>query len=659
MRFSIALPFLASVFVAPSTHAAKSLSRDELNEIIGSAATSDSSSIFKRFAVGPATTTASFAAEMEAQWETSQQQPSVSAPYMLCDSSPDVSGYARSLNIASACGLPNIGGRVIHNVPDRTCFDAQLLSAVALTCAGTDDHISVVPYTPWLKMSFESLYSSLRNSFDEATLPDKSTINTARYSASFAENLSKRERNKNRAMAEEKLLKVWEDTPECVRDAPRVTFGSTFSFQVSKSALKLYQSDSAAFVHPRCALHLVQSLLTNPFVSAVEFDPAVTTSNHEGRWIIQGSVMDGDTMVLPLHDAGIKGLGQVAQMSDTGLSVNSCYFYDITGEVIRDKSKTVDIERRKVIQYYAGASSEDEDGHGTHCAGTILGKRCTGSGCDTNSETPRDGTAPEAKIAVYDIGDSGDYLYPDSADPMCVTGKLAGATVHSASWGNAINTYQTKDKDFDKFQYENPDFLVVFAAGNRGKDYLGNRNKKNTASSVAKNNLNVCASKNRGQGQGELYAADFSSMGPSGDGRIKPDICAPGDIISSARNGMTRQCSSSSKSGTSMACPGVAGAALLLRQYFMEGYYPSGTKTPRDTLTPSGALIKAAILNSGKLMIGRDNSNFPSEFYDESQGFGLISLVDAVYIKDKSKGKVLVWDNVELTNGQEWEEILC
>jgi len=106
-----------------------------------------------------------------------------------------------------------------------------------------------------------------------------------------------------------------------------------------------------------------------------------------------------------------------------------------------------------------------------------------------------------------------------------------------------------------------------------------------------------------------------------------------------------------------MSCPGVAGAVLLIRQYFMEGFYPSGTKVPSDGFTPSGALIKGVILNSGRAMLGRDGSpNFPSEPYDESQGFGLISLVDGLYLEGKSKGKVLVYDKVEISNGQEWEE---
>ena len=199
-----------------------------------------------------------------------------------------------------------------------------------------------------------------------------------------------------------------------------------------------------------------------------------------------------------------------------------------------------------MVQYYAKVSSEDENGHGTHCAGTILGKVCPYGdvGCSTSSN--RDGTAPKAKIAVYGIGNDGPYLYPDNSNPMFLCGMAAGAMVHSASWGNGVNSYQSRDLDYDRFQHQNDGFLVIFAAGNSGSN-----NKGNTSSSVAKNNLNVCASRNKGQGLGELYTAYFSSMGPSADGRIKPDICAPGHSISSANKGLTRQCNSVFKSGTS------------------------------------------------------------------------------------------------------------
>jgi len=649
MRLSAALPLLAAVmYGTPCSHASSSLSLEELNSIIRSAATAPESIEYASVPDGPATTTDSFEAEIQQQWDTNYQHGNdVSAPYLVCDYTTPGNGYSRAQNINSSCGL-SVGDNVVQNLDDRTCFDAQLLPGDALSCAAVSDDILVLPRTPWSKMNYEVLTGSINYGENfNSTISGKTSVGKARYSADLC---GSGQENENLITAKNRLTKVYTDTPKC----EGVQLRGDFTFSLIGSKLKLYQKADASIEY-ECVIALVNSLAGNPFVCDVEFDPEVTTSNQDGRWIIQGSMFDDNNqMVLPLHDAGIRGEGMVAQMSDTGLSVNSCYFYDSSGEVPRDKSKTVDTSLRKVIQYYAGQDDRDDDGHGTHCAGTILGKLCIGSGCSPDNDNDRQGTAPEAKIAVYDIGEAkdGGGLYPDDADPMFTTGVLAGAYAHSASWGNGVNSYQSRDRDFDSFQYENPEFLVVFAAGNSG----GNLNTY-SSSAVAKNNLNVCAARNKGQGLGELYMASFSSMGPSQDGRIKPDICAPGQVIDSADNGGSRQCGSVGLSGTSMACPGVAGAALLIRQYFMDGFYPSGTKVPSDGFTPSGALVKAVILNSGRTMLGREgSSSFQSEPYDNSQGFGLISLVDGVYIEGKSKGKVLVYDEVELTNGQEWEE---
>ena len=56
--------------------------------------------------------------------------------------------------------------------------------------------------------------------------------------------------------------------------------------------------------------------------------------------------------------------------------------------------------------------------------------------------------------------------------------------------------------------------------------------------------------------------------------------------------------------GTSMATPLTAGHASLIRQYFEEGYYPTGVKGQGGELTsPSAALIKAILMNGAQVSV--------------------------------------------------------
>ena len=101
----------------------------------------------------------------------------------------------------------------------------------------------------------------------------------------------------------------------------------------------------------------------------------------------------------------------------------------------------------------------------------------------------------------------------------------------------------------------------------------------------------------------EPVLSSFSSFGPANNGIIKPDVYAPGSTIISAGasksetpfTGSTSGETLTLMSGTSMATPALAGEAILLRQYFMECYYPSGKKNESDSFTPSASLMKAAI----------------------------------------------------------------
>ena len=88
--------------------------------------------------------------------------------------------------------------------------------------------------------------------------------------------------------------------------------------------------------------------------------------------------------------------------------------------------------------------------------------------------------------------------------------------------------------------------------------------------------------------------AAFSSRGPALDGRIKPDIVAPGTWIASTKSSVASgggwgaiDSNYMYMGGTSMATPLTAGAAALIRQYY----------TDRESITPSAALIKATMVN--------------------------------------------------------------
>jgi subtilisin family serine protease len=67
--------------------------------------------------------------------------------------------------------------------------------------------------------------------------------------------------------------------------------------------------------------------------------------------------------------------------------------------------------------------------------------------------------------------------------------------------------------------------------------------------------------------------ATFSSLGPTRDGRVKPDVVAPGEFVISARSSAVPKDSSDPDAyhrvlaGTSMATPNVAGTIALILQY--------------------------------------------------------------------------------------------
>ncbi|MFI7154748.1 S8 family serine peptidase [Nonomuraea sp. NPDC050022] len=354
----------------------------------------------------------------------------------------------------------------------------------------------------------------------------------------------------------------------------------------------------------------------------IEPEPEFTLMDAGSARVLQS----GDPSSGPVWIHNLHGEEQVIGMIDQGgVDLDHCFFAD-------NPPNKPGPDHRKVVR----AFNEGVVGrHFMQMAGIIAGDQLGFSG-----NHPNRGGAWAAKLVTRSLGDlkrekinTGFAVF--SLETLLNASRKEGASIHNLSWGiGKVAAYDVLAQDADKFSFEHEDQLLVAAGQNR------EQGTENLPPGIAFNTLCVAATKAFPDHMSRGNGVD----GPTPDGRRKPDLMAVGCGITTAAiptpspkgpfcDVEVIAC------GCSAATANTSAAAALVRQYFQRGFYPAGEPRKDKVIKqPSGALIKAVLLNSTVRMT--DHPGYPNDI----TGWGIIQLDRTLFFKDTSRRGLIVKD---------------
>ncbi|RLD50206.1 MAG: peptidase S8, partial [Bacteroidetes bacterium] len=298
----------------------------------------------------------------------------------------------------------------------------------------------------------------------------------------------------------------------------------------------------------RVSIDYLREIAALPYVSYVEaVYPVPQPENYTGKTLHRSNVLNSDYSNGRHYD----GIGVNVMLQDDGII-----------------GPHIDYEGRIGEQYLTYNIGD----HGDHVAGTICGAG--------NRDPKTKGMAPGAELYVY--GAAPDY--PGFAlIPTHYTSP--GIRISSTSYSNGCNAgYTSLARTMDLQVRNYPSLMHVFSAGNSGTSNCGYGAGAGWGNVTGGHKIgkNVIAVANLNY---QDILSGSSSRGPAHDGRIKPDISGKGSSVYSTTNPNTY----TTKSGTSMSCPGVSGSLAQLYHAYKE---------LNNGDDPKGGLIKAVVLNT-------------------------------------------------------------
>lgn len=344
-----------------------------------------------------------------------------------------------------------------------------------------------------------------------------------------------------------------------------------------------------------------RTIADNAAVAFIQPRSPVVPFNDDAQWVIQSGWQPEPPLPAagrPVWERGLRGQGMIVGLFDSGINTDHDMFADplepLTGPGVFP-------HHRKIAAYklYPGAWFGDHSAlsyHGSSVAGTLAGDDSV-----MGDSVKLEGMAPDARIYFLDVASNGYQLddnYTEMLDSVRLGRGMDGPVRQvSGSFGSTaeLGYYRIEEASLDAVCWNDPGFLVIWAAGNSG---TGPRNVGHPA--CAKSALTIGAS---GNGVAANLVASFSSRGPAADGRTKPDLVAPGLAVMTVGGWTTHDYRF--RNGTSYAAPAVSGALTLLRQYLNEGWFPAGAPdSARSVPDPSSALMRAFAVTSTDSNVG-------------------------------------------------------
>jgi serine protease AprX len=379
---------------------------------------------------------------------------------------------------------------------------------------------------------------------------------------------------------------------------------------------------------------------------------------------------------------GFDGSGEVVAVADTGLD---------TGD---RATLTMDLRRRvsKVVSWPTNPSwspfvtnpgaddgaADQATGHGTYVAGVALGDGAASAGVHR-------GVAPAARLVFQaieqwiavapgnpQIGASRFTLAGRPVDlrALFLQARGFGARIHINAWGSpARGAYDNDSFEADLFLHEHRDAVILCAAGNAGRDADGNRRidpGSLDSPATAKNVVTIGATEGSStlgfpgvwaqlQVDGRVFAnpldradpvagqpdrmAMLSAAGPTADGRVKPDVCAPGTDIVGPRSSLASGNGWGLVNpvphymvdgGTSVAVAVAGGCCALVRQAWRAAR--------GGRWAPAGATLKALLVLGAAPVRTRDGNGLEARTV---AGFGRID-VSACLPGTAAGGRVVI-----------------